>query len=206
MRIFTVLLSVFATAASAESNETLALRGALAVMGYSEVSLHHCKLTFSRTIEPTQQNSEFTGYKRILHIETLQYFAAEPVRLETRKNFKFHVLDLKFRESYSPKLDQIQRTRRHIMRRFPASNWPHDYPHIQGDFSPEIETELKREFPEIWSMNRTIEYTRFGETTRPELSFELSYSSAEPLERFRDRLKAYSTRKRCSLLEAGERL
>lgn len=206
MHIFTVLLSVFATATSAENNETLALRGALAAMGYSEVSIHHCKLTFSRTIEPTEQNNEFTGYKRILHIETLQDFAAEPIRLKKQKSFKFHVLDLEFRESYSPRLDQIQRSRRQIMKQFPASNWPFDFPHLQGDFSSEIELELKQEFPEIWSMNRTVEYTRFGEITRPELSFELSYSSAEPLEQFRDTLKAYSTKHGCSLLEAGEEL
>ncbi|KIC10970.1 hypothetical protein RA19_09590 [Leisingera sp. ANG-M1] len=206
LRILAVLLSFFAASASAESNETIALRGALAAMGYSEIILHHCKLTFSRTAEPTQENNELTGYKRTLHIETLQDIAEEPVRLKKQKSLKFHILDLKFRGSYSPQLDQIQRARRFIRKRFPNSNWPYDFPHFQGEFTPEIELELKREYPEIWSMNRTVEYTRYGKATRPEMSFELTYSSAEPLEKFRDSLRAYSNGKRCPLLKAGEEL
>jgi hypothetical protein len=161
-------------------------------MGYDDVSLNNCSLSYSRNVTPTEQNNHFRHYRMHLLLDTL--LVSEDLRVRKREypNYSFYELSIPLSEKYRSKLIEITRIKIRLIKQVPGSSWPQGFPGSEKERVPIIQSYLS-EYSDILSgMNRVVEETVYGTYVRPLENISISYSDTASLEKFRDDLNRYS--------------
>ncbi|MFG5381175.1 hypothetical protein [Yoonia sp. R2-816] len=163
------LSSIFGThAAIAQSSpsDAATVERAFIDIGYSEVSLEHCKLSYGNTVTPTDENNGFHFFVTELHLDSLKDFSdVELWRQDSRDHPTYFLLNLRFLESYTFGRTEYDHFRYWVRRNFPEANWPYQHPKYADEFAAEIEDALQNRFPELERFNRTVSHTDNGTLT-----------------------------------------
>lgn len=190
LRILTIFLSCAAFAAWGGQGSDERVKGSLTAMGYQDISLEGCRLSFSRTVVPTEENNEFSHYTRVIFLSTLGDATTAKIKRGVKDASVFDFI-VPFNESYKAYEYSVLRVSLLLRRKYPNSNWPYDIPHSFGEFTPLIEEDLPSLLHELEGMNRAIVHSRYGTSTMPEMNFRMSFDSPKPLEEFLRLMMAY---------------
>ncbi|WP_170566027.1 hypothetical protein [Ruegeria atlantica] len=171
-------------AAISQTSPAEALTAALTEMGYSQIAIDSCVLTFERAIEPSEANNGLYKYERFINLKTIDFSSGyEVIERSTERGPLFVVL-MPLNDLYYDIEPELLRFRLWAKKEFPASNWPFHFSSRQGAETPMIEMEIWKQVPGISNLNRWKNYTKFGSSTGIPPEFRMTYFRQEDLEKF----------------------
>lgn len=170
----------------------------LSDMGYEESLAENCTLAFSRAIEPTPENNEYSLYVRIMHLENIS-------KLEESEVFDLHsngkelfFITAPFTEEYLHRYRRVYDFHAFILNEFGAGSWPYPHPEDYSEKVSEVEALSLVFFGPTSRMDKWINFTKFGTTTNFPRGFSLSAGSKEELLKFQALVLEYMQVAKCS--------
>ncbi|KIC30041.1 hypothetical protein [Leisingera sp. ANG-M6] len=173
------------------------LKSSLSEMGYVEVHLEGCKVSFSRLVQPSQRNGGLHRYDRVIKLGTLNFDGEIDVRSTEAGGKTYYYFIAPPNEALSDLHHDAEVFRQWVNVKFPGVNWP-DYFPAQHDFRTEaVEQFLHDQFPNFAKLNLWANFTKFGRSSLATIDFRMYSESKPKLERFKTALQAYSRQFEC---------
>lgn len=171
----------------------------LAEMGYEDIEISDCWISFARSIKPAQNNGWTKQYTRFVNIDYLKEFSARDIQQVGQGQNSFYGFETRLDDSYPLRPLNLVRFKEWAESNYPGSNWPNVSTSEHRKALPEIEAHLEYEIPNLDQLNRWVSIGQFGKSTKIDQFFQMTWKERDPLERFLERLKAYGTSVGCDM-------
>jgi hypothetical protein len=185
-----------ASAIEIESN----LISTIESMGYIDIEVDECALTFSRSIVPSEINNSAYKYTRSVHLDTIDW-GIEPkileLSLDTGKYYRYYSLELLTLKSYYEKYRESISFRIWVRERYPLAKWPYEHPKFHDQFTSVLEAKAKLMIADFADMNSWTDFSSFGGSTRFPQNFEVGFHVEGPLIDLSNALQRYSRKVGC---------
>jgi len=169
-------------------NDSDQLSNSLSEMGYVQVEVSGCTVSFSREGPPNEENNGFYKYSRTIHLGNLNLIEMSPVSQVQLDDRTIYQILAPLSSEYSELFRQTFFFRTWVRKKYPGVYWPYEHPKFHDAFSPLVEAELQNWFTQIEKMNIRIDYANFGPVTVMPVQFDMTFGSFEPLAYFREAL------------------
>ncbi|WP_206539680.1 hypothetical protein [Leisingera sp. ANG-S5] len=173
------------------------LKSSLSEMGYVEVLLEGCEVSFSRLVQPSQRNGGLHRYDRVIKLGTLNFDGELDVRSAEADGKTYYFFIAPPKEALSDLHQDAEAFRQWVNVEFPGVNWPDYFPAMHDFRTEAVEQFLHDLFPNFVKLNLWINFTRFGRSTVATIDFRMYSTSKPELESFKSALQAYSRRFEC---------
>ncbi len=183
---------------TSETSSDAKVLSSLQGMGYSDIFIDGCTVSFSRETVPTEGNNYLTKYDRHVNLRTLDLSEAYEVRGRATDHGYLYIAEVPLKNKHYQYESQIYSFRSWVRRNYPKSNWPHTSSNIEGHEAAEIEAELWNRLPQIKYMNWWTSHWKTGSLTLLPPVFRMTYHERSNLVLFRDALIDHSVSYHCS--------
>ena len=165
-------------------------------MGYENVAIENCKLSFTRKIVPNETNNGLFGYQRIIFLNSLEDFSKAVVRSQDINGELIFIFETRFDSDYT---EEYLSSINNYISQNEGIAWPYTHPNRLNEKAIENEYSLRSQVAELDLMNRFQFFTNFGMTTAVSTSFQISYDSRNVLTNFLEALSDYARTNNCDL-------
>lgn len=196
---FAILMYSQAYAQQIESTQT-ALTSAFNSIGYDEVEIQGCEVSYMREIQPSVQNSGYFALWRYLDLDSLRGVSEVEVYSLGGADTTNFLIDLDFDDEYRERYFPMLQFGTWVDKEYPESRWPYRGPNSQDEFSALIEFELHRRVAGINKLNRVITFTNYGPITDVEaVGTTIASHDKESIEALLASIRAYSNENYCDI-------
>jgi len=201
MRFLIATVSCLLLPVSSNATTTESLVNSLLSMGYEDVVVNDCLVSFQRPVEPTEENNFFFRYARYLDLRTLDIPGDVVVERRPNTSREVYEMEIQFSEAYIglQEIRDLQAFYRWVRANYPESNYPYDHPSRGDIYLSRIHYNFLQRVQGIERLNRTIDLSQFGAVVVVENSFALRYFEQQPLEDFLSSLLEYIDQNSCEV-------
>jgi hypothetical protein len=171
----------------------------LAEMGYEDIEISDCWISFARSTKPARNNGFTKQYIRFVNIDYLKEFSAQEIQQVGRGQNSFYGFETRLDDSYPLRPLNLVRFREWVESNYPGANWPNVPTSEHRKALPKIEAHLEYEIPNIDQLNRWVSIGQYGKSTEIDQFFQMTWKERDPLERFLATLKVYGTSVGCDM-------
>ncbi len=179
----------------AEANLTEALEE----MGYGEVEISGCWVSFVRSVTPSPQNGWTSEYTRFVNLDYFKEFSEREIQQLGQGANAFYGFETRLDNSYPLRPLTLVRFKEWVESNYPGANWPHVTTSVHRGALTKIESYLAYAIPNIGQLNRWVSVSQYGKSTDLKQFFQITWKERKPLERLLERLKAYGRLAGCNM-------
>lgn len=195
-----IVASLLAVSSNAkQQDERINLRQSLTDMGYEDIAISECWISFTRTLEPTEKNGWTEHYILYFNIGYFKEFSQREIQVIGNGENIFYGFETRLDKTYPLRPLTFQGFKRWVENKYPGANWPNVHKSKQRTNIPAIETALAKRIPILAHLNRWVSSTRFGKITNVSEFFQMTWKEREPLENFLHALESYAERSDCDI-------
>jgi hypothetical protein len=191
------LASMVQSAASETGDAKDRLERTLKEMGYSEIVVETCRISFAREIIASEANYGYSKYVRTINLRNLQLDDLTYVKRKRAGRISFYEISAPFNTQYKNAYRAVTLFGMWVRASFPGLDWPYKRLADHNAFSPVIETKLRDLLPDISKMNTWTRFAKFGPVTSFPFRFRLSFGEPLLLSEFRRAMIEHSKKSGC---------
>lgn len=185
--IFFLLGVPLSVEASSRQDLILSLRA----MGYRNITIDGCRVSFSRFFASPIGGAGFYRYDRSFRLDKLKTERATPVKKIISTSGTYYSLTFPATSIGDRDYLEVIKFKVWVHKNFPGTVWPVHDPQRQSTITSAIQKVFEKNVS-THNLNYWIYYTRFGKSTIVERDFSLTFSAPTPLRAFRDAVVALS--------------
>ena len=162
-------------------------------MGYEEIEINDCKISFFRDLGRSCPSNKALGYRRNIDLRNLNFKEVSDIR-ELRSGAQiFYYFKIEAADKYLNLDKRLTYFNVELRRRFGDLDWGYYFNHNKSKASALFD-EL---FPDVSDINTWISSTCYGDAPELEMGFSMNFDHKAEIEVFRDGLLNYSKHKSC---------
>lgn len=174
------------------------LSNAIEEMGYFNIHVNSCLISFSRLTNPTKENNGLYQYTRVVHLNTIDLSSPTESEAVSASGVRYYRLEFVHADSYYDIFRQSLLFGSRIKKIFPESHWPYFDVSQQDDWTAPIEAELQKQLTSLNEMNLWINFSSYGRSTTIPLTFQVTDLHRSRLSKLKALLQLYALEQGCS--------
>lgn len=168
-------------------------------MGYENIQIDGCAVTFSRRIVPAMKPNNGFAFTKFIELNSLKEFNDAQIDDVGSKLMKQFVLAAEFDSEYSHIYQKTKEFYKLIHESEKGVSWPYKDSRSHNEFVTLLEYKMKLFIPNYQSMNRIIFFSKFGSSTHFEQYFSLAHENFELLSKFKSAVIEHSKMHSCKI-------
>ena len=142
-------------------------------MGYIDIKVDSCKLSFARLTTPTSKNNGLFRYERIVHLETLNFSELSDIVEVKDQVISYYFQEYAQAETYYEIYNEALLFDSYIKSKYPELHWPYLDPSRFDEWTVLIEAEILNRIGNLDQLNLWINYSSFGRSTTVSRGFQI---------------------------------
>ena len=199
--MFLFSLLSFVGAANAQPKLSFVLKD----MGYENIQIDGCAVTFSRRIVPAMKPNNGFAFTQHIFLNSFSDFPnAEVVNVNSLGSYNtgtspLFMLRTDFDEGYSQQYKYVREFSKYVRATYPELDWPYLDSRSHDDAVTLLEYEMRQFIPNYKTLGRVEIFSKFGVSTRFSKGFNLTYLEVGPLEKFKSAVIEHSKMHSCKI-------